>query len=146
MAPSLGQATLNCIRKKPIDENTKAIKYKNFKACSKCELKGKCTKDKGGRIVSRSIGQDFFDTVDKRTNENKALYKTGQMIVEHPFGTVKRGWGLSYFLTRGIESVKTEVSLAFLAYNIKRAINIMGINKIMERLKAKNSLFNLSVH
>ncbi|MHB1392571.1 MAG: transposase [Clostridia bacterium] len=137
---------LNCIRRKPIDENTKALKYKNFKACSKCKYKDKCTKNKDGRVITRSIDQDFLDTVDQRTNENKNLYKTRQMIVEHPFGTVKRSWGLSYFLTRGLESVKTEASLAFLAYNMKRVINIMGIKKMIERLKALNPLFNLSVH
>lgn len=138
---------LNCIRKKPVDENTKHLKYKNHKACSKCELKDKCTKNKDGRIIARSVNQDFLDIIDQRTSENKELYKTRQMIVEHPFGTVKRGWGLSYFLTRGIESVKTETSLAFLAYNMKRVMNIIGIKEMIERLKGLSYSFNLySLH
>lgn len=94
-------------RQKPIDENTKEIVYRNFEACGKCEFKDKCTKDKKGRRIRRSIHQDFLDKVDKRTTENKELYKQRQMIVEHPFGTVKR------------------------------AINILGIKEIMRRLKAK---------
>ncbi|MGB7606362.1 MAG: IS1182 family transposase [Lutisporaceae bacterium] len=136
---------LNCIRRKLIDENTKALKYKNFKACSKCELKDKCTKNKDGRVITRSIDQDFLDTVDQRTNGNKELYRTRQMIVEHPFGTIKRGWGLSYFLTKKLESVTAEASLAFLAYNMKRVMNIIGVKKIIERLKGLNPLFNLSI-
>ncbi|NSW92125.1 MAG: transposase [Firmicutes bacterium] len=98
---------------------------------------------KKGRIITRHIDQDFLDTVDQRTSESKELYKTRQMIVEHPFGTVKRGWGLSYFLTRGLESVKTEASLAFLAYNMKRIINILGIKEILKRLKGVSCSFNL---
>lgn len=124
---------LNCTRRKPIDEKTKQIKYRNPKACRDCIYKDKCTKSKVGRTISRSIDQDFLDIVDERTRSNKELYKTRQMIVEHPFGTIKRGWGLSYFLTKGLESVKTEASLAFLAYNIKRVINILGIKEMIKR-------------
>ncbi|SNT28145.1 Transposase DDE domain-containing protein, partial [Anaerovirgula multivorans] len=57
-----------------------------------------------------------------------------QMIVEHPFGTIKRGLGMTYFLTKGMQSVKSEISFAFLAYNMKRALNILGIKEIMRRL------------
>ncbi|MDD3269446.1 MAG: transposase [Syntrophomonadaceae bacterium] len=57
------------------------------------------------------------------------------MIVEHPFGTIKRSWGYSYFLTRGLESVRTETCLAFLAYNIKRVINILGVEEMIKRLQ-----------
>lgn len=134
---------LKCVRTKAIDEKTKNLSYKNKEACSGCEYKDKCTKNKKGRTITRSIDQDFLDTVDQRTSENKELYKTRQMIVEHPFGTIKRGWGLSYFLTRGIESVKTEASLAFLAYNMKRIINILGIKEILKRLKELKCSFNL---
>ena len=81
--------------------------------------------------------------MDKRTEANKELYSQRQMIVEHPFGTIKRGLGMTYFLTKGLESVKTEVSLAFLAYNVKRVINIVGIKEILRRLTGKISPVNL---
>lgn len=134
---------LYCIRKKPIDENTKHIVYKNEEACSNCKLKNKCTKSESSRLIKRSVEQDFLDVVDERTKENKALYKTRQMIVEHPFGTIKRGWGLTYFQTRGIKSVKTEITMAFLAYNMKRVINIIGIKEMIRRLTGKNIPVNL---
>ena len=133
---------LSCSIKR-ITEKTKRLNYKNNKACGQCEYKDLCTESKNGRVIARTIDQDFLDTVDQRTSENKELYKTRQMIVEHPFGTIKRGWGLSYFLTRGTESVKTEASLAFLAYNMKRVINILGVKKIVKRLKGLNYSFNL---
>jgi len=84
-------------RRKPIDENTKEIVYRNFEACGRCEFKDKCTKDKIGRRIRRSIDQDFLDIVDERTKENKELYRQRQMIVEHPFGTIKRGLGIHIF-------------------------------------------------
>lgn len=138
---------LGCTRKKVIDEKTKNLNYRNSKACKNCEYKDLCTKNKRGRTITRNIDQDFLDTVDSRTSGNKELYKMRQMIVEHPFGTIKRGWGISYFLTRGLESVKTEASLAFLAYNMVRVINILGVKELLKRLKGLKSSFNLfSLH
>lgn len=75
--------------------------------------------------------------------ENKELYKQRQMIVEHPFGTIKRGLGMTYFLTKGMQSAKTEISFAFLAYNMKRALNILGIKAIMRRLTDKKAFVSL---
>ena len=56
------------------------------------------------------------------------------MMVEHPFGTIKRSWGFNYFLTRGIETTKAETHLAFLAYNLRRVINILGVKEMINRL------------
>jgi hypothetical protein len=64
-------------------------------------------------------------------------YKQRQMIVEHPFGTIKRSWGAYYFLTKIKASVSAEVSLYFLAYNLKRVMNILGIQELVRRLQEK---------
>lgn len=116
------------------------IKYKNFTECKKCPNKDKCTKSSNGRVINRSKHQDFLDTIDAKTLENMDKYSQRQMIVEHPFGTVKRPMNAGYFLTRGLESVRAEAALVFLAYNMKRAINILGVKEIIERIKAKYSL------
>ena len=94
--------------------------YKNYRACRNCEMKEHCTKSQKGRLISRNLNQEFLDNVDKRTKANKELYMQRQMLVEHPFGTIKRVWGYSYFLTRGIKSVATENKLHFLAYNLRK--------------------------
>jgi len=67
-------------------------------------------------------------------NENMALYAKRQIMAEHPFGTIKRSWGFNYFLTRGIESTRAETHLAFLAYNLRRVINILGVKEMISRL------------
>ena len=127
-------------------EKVKYRDYKNYRVCKNCEFKDKCTKSDKGRTVSRNFEQELLDKVDERTKSNKDLYKKRQMIVEHPFGTIKRGWGMSYFLTKGLKSVKSETSLAFLAYNMKRVINIVGIRQMIKRLEAIKSLSNLYIH
>ena len=41
-----------------------------------------------------------------------------------------------HFLTRTFEQVSTEMSLHVLAYNMKRVMNIMGIEALMEAIRA----------
>ncbi len=36
--------------------------------------------------------------------------------MEHPFGTLKRGWGYSYTLLKGKEKVSGEFALIFTSY------------------------------
>ncbi len=116
------------------DKGVKYQVYKNNRACKQCPLKDQCSKSSSGRTIHRNLAQERLDEIDRRTRENKELYLQRQMIVEHPFGTVKRIWGFSYFLTRGVESVRAENKLHFLAYNMRRVINILGVEEIVRRL------------
>jgi len=111
--------------------------YRNYEACSNCEFKNRCTKSKKGRIVCRHVDQDFLDTIDLQTELNRDKHKLRQMIAEHPFGTIKRGWGAYYFLTKRKISVSTEISLSLLAYNLKRVMSILGNEEILRRLREK---------
>ena len=107
------------------------------KACKNCLEKPLCTKNKTGRTIFRNVNQDFLDTIDLKTQADYEKYKQRQMIVEHPFGTIKHIWDAGYFLTRGKESVTAEVALSYLAYNLKRTISILGVEEMIERLKEK---------
>ena len=53
-------------------------------------------------------------------------------LAEHPFGTLKRAMDMGYLLTKGLEKVTGEFSLAFLAYNLKRVINIIGVKALIK--------------
>ena len=114
--------------------------YRNYAACKKCEFKERCTKAKKGRTICRHADQDFLDRIDSQTKRNIKKYKLRQMIVEHPFGTIKRGWGAYFFLTRRKVSVSAEISLSFLTYNLKRAINILGTEEILRRLRQRRKV------
>jgi transposase len=39
-----------------------------------------------------------------------------------------------YFLMKGLDKVSAEMSLTVLSYNLKRAINILGVPKLIEAL------------
>jgi hypothetical protein len=56
-------------------------------------------------------------------------------IVEHPFGNLKQ-WilGNGRFLLRQLQGARTEMALAVNAYNLKRAINVMGARRLIELL------------
>lgn len=113
---------------------TKASKmYANKNACEVCLHKEKCTTYTFRRITV-SHYQNVFEANDKRLADNQDLYKKRQMIVEHPFGTIKRAMNGSYFLLRTLKKVRGEVALLFLAYNMKRVINILGVEGMMARL------------
>lgn len=119
------------------DKGVYGYEYKNYEACQNCEYKERCTKSKKGRTICRHVDQDFLDTINLGMELNKEKYKQRQMIVEHPFGTIKRSWGAYYFLTKRKASVSAEISLTFLAYNLKRVMNILGVGELLKRLQQK---------
>lgn len=56
--------------------------------------------------------------------------------VEYPFGTIKAWMGATHFLTCTLERVSTEMSMHVLAYNLKRAINMMGVRELVQAIRA----------
>lgn len=119
---------LLCITKKA---DAKERKYVNKDACSKCKNKNRCTTAKTGRTITRKENAEYVEIVDSRTKANKAKYSQRQEIIEHVFGTLKRGMGFTYLLLRGFRKVSGEISIAFFSYNLKRVINILGVKKFL---------------
>ncbi len=39
-----------------------------------------------------------------------------------------------YFLMRGLPKVRTEMSLTVLAYNLKRVLNILGVERLLQAI------------
>lgn len=79
---------------------------------------------------------------DKRFFENKKTFKIRQEVIEHIFGTVKFYLGVPQFYLRTKRKVEAEVSMLFLAYNLKRATNILGFQGLMAKLKERTRLFS----
>ena len=67
---------------------------------------------------------------------DKQLLKRRKSLSEHPFGVVKRCLGADYFLLKRFAGATAETAFAFLAFNLKRAINILGAKKIIEAIQA----------
>ncbi|SEP22533.1 Transposase DDE domain-containing protein, partial [Paenibacillus sophorae] len=96
-----------------------------------CGQKESCTSAKGGRAVTRLKDEEVIEKITENTRSQSNIYKQRAAIVEHPFGTMKRHLGYTYFLTRGLASVGTETNLICLAYNFKRMIKIKGVKDLI---------------
>ena len=66
-----------------------------------------------------------------RIKEDIDKIKERMCLSEHPFGTVKWYHGAHYLLCKGKEKATAELGLSFLAYNLKRAINMVGVEKLI---------------
>ena len=122
--------------KKTRERDSYQFKKYRTPACKTCPVKHLCTgRAKGGREIERSEYAQAVAENAQRYKANKELYRKRQEINEHIFGTIKRKWGFSYTDLKGLEKVNGEHSLICLVYNIKRAINILGMAQILEKLK-----------
>ena len=57
-------------------------------------------------------------------------------LAEHPFGTMKRAFNQGYLLLKGLREVNGEVGFTMLAYNVRRAINILGTKTLIASIGA----------
>ncbi|WP_461255549.1 IS1182 family transposase [Treponema sp. R80B11-R83G3] len=116
--------------------------FYNYRACARCACK--CTTDPRGRFQYKipmdkeDFSKDYNDrdlsVKQIRIKPDKEIIRQRKSIVEHPFGTIKRSMDSGYCLTKGFRNVLGEFSLAFLAYNLKRVINILGCGKLIENM------------
>jgi len=116
--------------------------YKTTK-CKACPVRENCTKAKqNGKIVQRRKYASNIEANRQRIENDPAIYKKRQTIVEHPYGTIKRQWGFSYIMTKKyIHRASADVGLIMTAYNLRRIINILGINVLQEYLQTLLNTF-----
>jgi hypothetical protein len=135
------------------DQESYFIKKYTTDQCLTCVSKHLCTTAKR-KEIERSEYQDVVDENNKRVDENRMLYKKRQQIIEHPFGTIKRSWGYTYTLLKGMKKVNGEMAVIFTMYNIRRAMSILGVRELISRLKQwkpahspiKSGIFRLLLH
>jgi transposase len=116
------------------DQDGKKFRYYWTKACPSCPLKAQCTTDPRFHRIKRWEHEGILERIEQRVQANPTIMKLRQQIVEHPFGTIKFWNDQRHFLMKGLEKVKGEFSLSTLAYNIKRAINILGVRALVAAL------------
>jgi transposase len=103
--------------------------------CKGCPLKEKCTPSPQRR-VTRWEHQDVLDEMQGRLEKQPDAMRIRRSAVEHPYGTIKSWMGWTHFLTKSLASVKTEMSLHVLAYNLKRLMTLLGIAGVMGAIRA----------
>ena len=109
--------------------------YRNLTACLSCELKPRCTPEKVKRF-KRWAHEAVLDAMQTRLDQLPDAMAVRRQTVEHVFGTLKAWGGNTPFLTRTLEKVRTEVSLAVLAYNIRRVIKLLGAAPLLLAIRA----------
>jgi transposase len=112
----------------------KKIDYGNPKACRDCPLRARCTNDV--RSVSRLENEDALDRMAERLKARPEILDRRRETVEHPFGSIKQWMNQGAFLTKGLEKVRAEFSLTALAYNLRRALNILGVEAMTAAVAA----------
>ena len=104
-------------------------------ACRGCAIKGRCTTGHERRIT-RWEHEHVLEAVQQRLDEHPEKMRQRRQTVEHPFGTIKSWMGSTHFQMKTLKRVGTEMALHVLAYNIKRAMNIMGIAPLIAAMGA----------
>lgn len=108
------------------------IKYYRAKGCGQCALKSQCTRNKANRTITREANEHLMEAMAERMRREPGKFKLRKTLAEHPFGTIKRSLGYTHFLLKGLEKVRTEWSLITLVYNLKRVLNLVSIEKLMQ--------------
>ena len=103
--------------------------------CGRCALKPGCTPGKERR-VTRWEHEEVIEAMQARLDRMPDAMRIRRRTVEHVFGTIKDWMGRNHFKTRTLQRVKTEMGLHILAYNIKRAIALIGTTGLIAAMQA----------
>jgi transposase len=107
------------------------LQYYRASGCKACALKSRCTRNKANRTLTREANEHLMEAMAQRMQQQPAKFKLRKTLAEHPFGTIKRWFGYTHFLLKGLAKVQTEWSLTTLVYNLKRVLNLVSFQKLM---------------
>jgi len=111
------------------------VKQYKTKLCKNCPVKSSCTKAKYQKIIERHEFAQALEINKNNIANNPQIYAQRQAIVEHPFGTMKRQWGFDHIITKKtMKRASADVGFIFIAYNLKRIMNIIGLEKLIQMI------------
>lgn len=113
-----------------------SAKHYKTNACQGCPVKAQCTISTQGRLIVRTEYAAYVEQNKLNIQAKPATYKKRQSIVEHPYGTIKRQWGYYYVITKkGMKRASADVGFMFIAYNLRRLMNIIDKNLLKKYLQ-----------
>jgi DNA polymerase III epsilon subunit-like protein len=77
-----------------------------------------------------------LDRMAARLKARPEILERRRKIVEHPFGSIKQWMNQGAFLMKGLNKVRAEFSLTALAYNLRCALNILGVEAMTAAVRA----------
>ena len=118
-----------------IEKGQTLHRYWDLASCRACSLKSQCTPSPMRR-VTRWEHEAVVEAMQSRLDRAPQAMRIRRATVEHVFGTLKAWMGATHFKTRRLRNVATEMSLQVLAYNLRRAIAIIGVQPLIAGLRA----------
>jgi transposase len=112
----------------------RSIKNYRTRACGRCALKPRCTRNKDGRKLTRWVHEHLLEDMAAHLRRAPEVFAQRKALSEHPYGTMKRAMDQGYFLLKGLRKVRGEFSLTVLAYNLKRVFNVVGVPRLLAAL------------
>ena len=104
-------------------------------ACPRCPMRARCT-TASYRRITRWEHEHVLERMQMLLDARPQAAVARRQTVEHVFGTLKAWLGTTPLLTRILPRVRSEISLAVLAYNMKRMIKIVGVHGMMRAIAA----------
>jgi hypothetical protein len=123
------------IRRFSTVDNGLTIRVYWSSACPRCPLKNRCT-PADYRHIRRWEHEEVLEAMQRRLDRMPEALKLRRSAVEHPFATIKAWMGATHFLTKTLPKFRTEMSLHVLAYNMKRAMKILGTLTLSQAIRA----------
>jgi transposase len=152
------------LRRKSIKKNG-STRYANKHACMNCPYRDKCVTGKNrwkeldfskdtlekrakwwasdgpddpsdGERKGKKFHFENKKAVRFKFKPNREKMNQRMCISEHPFGTIKRAMGATYFLLKRMRKVSGEFALMATGYNIARAENLFTFDELMVRVGA----------
>jgi hypothetical protein len=103
-------------------------------ACQACPLTSPCTRNHGGRRLTRWVDEHLLEAMEQRVRRRPEGMRQRKPLVEPPVGTMNRGWDAGYGLMRGREKGRTECSVTGLAYNLRRVLTLVERPRLLVAL------------
>ena len=121
------------LKRKQLARNDRAVVYAAApEACGACTLKARCTTS-AQRYVTRHLHDAALERMRQRATP--AMMRLRRSTVEHPFASLKYHiLGDGRFLLRGLKGAQSEISLATMAYNLKRMMKVLGGSPLLAGL------------
>lgn len=141
-------------------DKTKKKKIKVYKGqtCNTCPNKNECTKNKKGMRHMKSYPHETERkdmNAKMETQQAKEIYKLRSQTVEPVIGDIKENKGVQTFLTKSLETVRTEFNLVCTACNLKKIWNHLqekndeikhSFNKLIQKIIIQSKSFYLHLY
>jgi len=100
--------------------------------CNQCPMQARCT-NADRRWITRHFDEQILDTADQAATPKRMVQRMA--LVEPPFAILKRMLNQGRFRCWGLASASSEYSLGVLSYNLMKAINVLGVQGMLARLR-----------